>query len=88
MAGPQKSVFTDNSTGSGKSEGIVTKDIGHGQKIMSAYPQDNVSGVKLSDTRGGSFRGGVDNLKHSLSGGVSAVQDGPGAAGSSRKMRG
>ncbi|MET4187616.1 hypothetical protein ABIB86_000435 [Bradyrhizobium sp. JR1.7] len=83
MASGNKSggVFTGNPMGKGKSEGIVTKGIGHGgQKIMSAFPQDNVHGVDLPDTRGGSFRGGPDNLAHSLKG-TSAVQTGPGSAG-------
>jgi hypothetical protein len=90
MASGNKSggVFTGNSTGKGKSSGIATKGIGHGgQKIMSAYPQDNIHGVDLPDTRGGSFRGGPDNLKHSLSG-TSAVQTGPGSAGKAKYNNG
>lgn len=74
------SIFTKNPTGEGKSEGIVTKDIGSGQRIMSAYPQDNVHGMSLEDERGGKFRGSPTNLSHSLTG-ASAVQDGPGADG-------
>lgn len=66
--------FTKDNTGDGKSNGIVRSG-----KIMSAYPQDNVHGVDLPDTRGGSFGGSPTNLKHSLTG-ASAVQDGPGAA--------
>lgn len=75
------SIFTKNPTGEGKSEGMVRKEIGDGQSILSAYPQDNVHGMSLDDERGGKFRGGPTNLGHSLKGGVSAVQDGPGAAG-------
>lgn len=80
------SIFTGNPTGQGKSEGIVTKDIGDGQRIMSAYPQDNVHGMDLPDTRGGKMRGGPTNLEHSLKG-ASAVQDGPGAAGPVKHQR-
>lgn len=83
MASGTKSggVFTGNPMGSGKSAGIKTKSIGHGgQKIMSAYPQDNVHGVDLPNTTGDTMRGGPDNLKHSLKG-TSAVQTGPGSAG-------
>lgn len=73
-------VFTGNPMGSGKSAGITDKSIGDGQSIKSAYPQDNVHGLDLPDTRGGSFRGSPTNLKHSLTG-TAAVQEGPGAAG-------
>lgn len=88
MASGTKSsgIFTGNPTGEGASTGIVTKSIGDGQSIKSAYPQDNVSGVSLPDTRGGSMRGGPTNLKHSLTG-VAAVQEGPGAAGPVKHMR-
>lgn len=75
------SVFTGNSVGDGKSAGIKDTGIGFGgQKIKAAYPMDNVHGLDLSDTMGGSLRGGPTNLAHSLKG-ASAVQDGPGAAG-------
>lgn len=75
------SVFTETNMGTGKSEGIKTDGIGFGgQKIKTAYPQDNVHGVDLPNTTGDSMRGSPTNLKHSLSG-VSAVQRGPGAAG-------
>jgi hypothetical protein len=80
------SVFTKNPLGDGASAGIVTKSIGDGQSIKSAYPQDNVHGVSLPDTKGGSFRGSPTNLSHSLTG-TSAVQDGPGAAGSVKHQR-
>lgn len=78
--------FTGNSTGKGKSAGIVEKSIGDGQKIMSAYPQDNVHGVDLPDTRGCHLGGSPTNLKHSLTG-TAAVQDGPGAAGPVKHKR-
>lgn len=68
------SVFTSSGMGDGKSSGIKRDG-----KIMSAYPQDNVHGVDLPNTTGGSFGGGPTNLKHSLTG-ASAVQDGPGSA--------
>ena len=42
-------------------------------KIKSAYPQDNVHGLDLPDTMGGSFGGSATNIAHSLSG-ASAVQ--------------
>ncbi len=75
------SVFTGNSVGDGKPSGIKDKGIGFGgQSIKSAYPMDNIHGLDLPDTMGGSLRGGPDNLKHSLTG-ASAVQRGPGAAG-------
>lgn len=91
MASEGKSggVFTGNPMGGtpGKNAGMVSKSIGDGQNILSAYPQDNVHGVDLPDTRGGSFAGSPTNLKHSLTG-TSAVQEGPGAAGSvSHKRR-
>lgn len=80
----ESSAFTANSmtTGNGKSTGISDANIGKGgQKIRTAYPQDNVSGVDLPNTRGGTLRGSTSNLGHSLKG-ATAVQDGPGAAGS------
>ena len=80
------SVFTKNPTGEGKSTGMVRKEIGDGQSILSAYPQDNVHGMSLEDERGGKFRGSPTNLEHSLKG-TSAVQDGPGAAGSVKHQR-
>jgi hypothetical protein len=79
-------VFTKNNLGEGKSTGIVDTKANHGQVIKSAYPQDNQHGMELSDERGGSVRGGPTNLSHSLSG-ASAVQDGPGAAGSVKHVR-
>lgn len=79
-------IFTKTNMGSGPSEGMVRKDIGTGQSILSAYPQDNVHGVDLPDERGGKFRGSPTNLEHSLKG-TSAVQDGPGAAGPVKHQR-
>jgi hypothetical protein len=58
-----------------KSNGIVDKSIGDGQKIKSAYPQDTAGNVDLPNTRGGSFGGSTTNLGHSLNG-ASAVQKG------------
>lgn len=60
--------FTKQNLGDGKSTGIKRDG-----KIMSAYPQDNVHGVDLPNTRGGSFGGSDTNLSHSLKG-ASAVQ--------------
>lgn len=96
MASGTKSggVFTSNPLGKGKSNGMTrTAAGGTGpsggvkQSILSAYPQDNVHGVDLPDTRGGSFRGGPTNLAHSLKG-ASAVQEGPGAAGKVKYING
>lgn len=81
------SVFTKSNMGDGSSEGMVRKDIGDGQSILSAYPQDNVHGVDLPNTMGGKLYGGPTNLEHSLKGGVSAVQDGPGAKGPVKHQR-
>lgn len=80
------SVFTESNMGSGKSSGIRDEKADNGQTIKCAYPQDNVHGHDLPDTMGGSMRGGVTNLGHSLKG-TSAVQDGPGAAGSVKHVR-
>lgn len=80
------SVFTEGNMGTGKSAGIHDEKAGNGQTIKCAYGQDNVHGLDLSETRGGSMRGGVTNLSHSLKG-TSAVQDGPGAAGSVKHTR-
>lgn len=74
------SVFTESNMGEGKSSGIDDEKGAFGQTIKCAYPQDNVHGMELSDTKGGSMRGSPTNLSHSLKG-ASAVQDGPGAAG-------
>lgn len=62
------SSFTRSGMGDGKSSGIKRDG-----KIMSAYPQDNVNGVRLPDTTGCKMGGGPTNLKHSLTG-TSAVQ--------------
>jgi hypothetical protein len=79
-------VFTENNLGEGKSAGIVDEKANFGQIIKTAYPQDNVHGVSLPDERGGTMRGSSTNLAHSLTG-ASAVQDGPGAAGSVKHVR-
>lgn len=84
----ESSVFTGNSTGKGASTGIKTKGIGFGgQKIMSAYPQDNIHGYDVENPTGDTLRGGPDNLKHSLTG-ASAVQRGPGSAGKAKYNQG
>lgn len=72
------SVFTSNPMGGspGESNGIKTKSV-PGGSLKSAYPQDNVHGVNLPDTMGGSFGGSDTNLGHSLNG-ASAVQEKPG----------
>lgn len=82
-----RSVFTEENMGTGKSTGIVdSKGRVDGQMIRMAYPQDNQHGLSLENERGGSVRGGVTNLEHSLKG-ASAVQDGPGAAGPVKHVR-
>lgn len=63
--------------GSGKSNGIETQSIGKGQRVMRAYPMDNVNlamEVKTSMRGDRGFGGGDTDLSHSLSG-ASAVQD-------------
>ena len=72
------SVFTGNPMGgsAGDSDMVVTKSGGNqggGGKIKSAYPQDNVHGLDLPNTKGGKFGGSATNISHSLSG-ASAVQ--------------
>lgn len=67
--------------GSGKSNEIVTKSIGKGQKIMTAFAMDNVDCVMDVPTslKKENFGGSTSNLGHSLKG-ASAVDDGTGAA--------
>lgn len=79
-------VFTETRLGEGKSAGIYDEKGKFGQTIKCAYPMDNVHGVDLPDTKGGTVRGSTTNLSHSLQG-ASAVQDGPGAAGSVKHVR-
>lgn len=66
------SKFDSNPTGSGPSSGIK-KTAMPGGTIVTGYPQDNVHGVDLPNTKGGSMGGSTTNLSHSLSG-ASAVQ--------------
>lgn len=67
------SVFTREGMGKGPSTGMKRSSMPHGDSDLVAYPQDNVHGVDLPNTRGGSFGGSVTNLSHSLQG-PSAVQ--------------
>lgn len=67
-------VFGGNSTSESPSAGISTVKVGAGQKIKSAYPQDNQSGYPLPNTKGGAMGGGDTYLGHSLKG-SSAVQE-------------
>lgn len=71
--------------GSGPSEGISDKKIDRpNQTIKTAVPMDNVElamDIESSICDEGGFGGGVSNLKHSLSGGVSAVNEEVGATG-------
>lgn len=83
----QNSEFTQANLGDGPSRGIVDMKGAKGQTIKAAYPQDNVHGMDLEDTKGGSMRGSPTNLEHSLKG-SSAVQNGPGAAGPVKHMKG
>ena len=70
--------------GHGPSAGIQTTKVDRpDQEINTAFPMDNVKLVQpmqssIRDT--GGFAGGIDNLKHSLTGG-SAVNEEVGAAG-------
>ena len=74
--------------GSGPSEEIVTKDIGDGQKINTAFAMDNVDLVMPMDSsiKDQSWRGGPENLQHSLTG-ASAENEDVGAAGSVKHTR-
>lgn len=73
--------------GSGPSEGIHEKSIGRPhQSINTSFPADNVNlamPIKTSIAEEGGFRGGIDNLDHSLKG-ASAENEGVGAAGKVR----
>lgn len=76
--------------GSGPSEGIVTKSIGRGQKIKSAYSLDNVgeiAGPHLDDEHGGKMGGGMTNLGHSLEGASTVAPDKLGATGATKVSR-
>lgn len=70
--------------GSGPSEGIHEKSIDRpDQKINTSTAMDNVElamDVESSILKEGGFAGGIDNLKHSLTG-SSAVNEEVGAAG-------
>ena len=68
------SVFSGNPMGGspGESAGLKRTKTPDGTDL-AAYPQDNVHGVNLPDTKGGSMGGSVTNLSHSLTG-ASAVQ--------------
>lgn len=70
--------------GSGASHGIHdTKVDRPNQSIKTAVPMDNVNlamDVKSSILEDGGFKGGISNLKHSLTG-ASAVNEEVGAAG-------
>lgn len=74
MASSEKtsSVFTKSGMGDGPSSGVKTTAM-PGGTIKTGFPQDNVHGVSLPDTKGGSMGGSTSNLSHSLSG-ASAVQ--------------
>lgn len=70
------SVFTKNGMGDGKSTGMKSEKIGsRGDTLVTAHAADNLHGVAVKNTLGGKFGGSPTNLSHSLSGGVSAVQD-------------
>lgn len=71
--------------GSGASNEIVDKKIDRpNQSIKTAFAMDNVKlamPIETSLKDSGGFAGGVDNLKHSLTG-ASAVNEEVGASGS------
>lgn len=81
---PERFISGALTGGSGPSEGIHDKSIDRpDQKINTAVAMDNVKlamPIKSSILDEGGFGGGVDNLKHSLSG-SSAVNEEVGAAG-------
>jgi len=70
--------------GSGQSNGMKSKSAGRPQQeIITPFPMDNVKlamPIHNELAEEGGFAGGVDNLKHSLSG-TSEVQEEVGAAG-------
>lgn len=74
----ENNVFSTNILGGkpGESNGLARAkgvNVGGGGTMLSAFPQDNVHGVDLPDTRGDDMKGSATNLAHSLSG-ASAVQ--------------
>lgn len=75
--------------GSGPSNGIVKQKVDRpDQEICTAFPMDNVKlamPIESSLRDKGGFAGGIDNLKHSLTGG-SAVNEEVGAAGKVRHV--
>lgn len=81
---PERFISGALTGGSGPSEGIKTKKIDRpDQSINTAVAMDNVKlamDVETSIFDEGGFGGGVDNLKHSLTG-SSAVNEEVGAAG-------
>jgi hypothetical protein len=65
--------------GHGPSDEIVNKSIGHGQTLKSAYALDNVTEIcdiptSLKEGHGVPFRGGENNITHSLRG-ASVIND-------------
>lgn len=81
---PERFISGALTGGSGESNGIVEKAIDRpSQKINTAFGMDNVQlamKTKSSLRDEGGIGGGVDNLKHSLTG-TSAVNEEVGAAG-------
>jgi hypothetical protein len=75
--------------GSGPSREIVDKKVDRpDQSIKSAYALDNVKLVEHIPTSlkdEGGFAGGLENLKHSLTGGSAVEAESPGAAGATKK---
>lgn len=67
------SVFTRSGMGSGPSSSQKRSSMGKGTSDLVSHGQDNIHGVDLPNTMGGSMGGSVTNLSHSLEG-ASAVQ--------------
>lgn len=76
MKNPSSFINEALTGGSGKSNEIVTKSIGRGQTLNTAFAMDNVDLAMDVPTsiKDGAFGGSVTNLSHSLTG-SSAVQD-------------
>jgi hypothetical protein len=79
--------FTEDNMGKGPSKGMHWHEgeAGTGQRILMAYPMDNVT-YDLPDEHGGHCHGGPTNIAHSLKG-ASVVDDGPGAVGPVKHIR-
>jgi hypothetical protein len=84
---PERFIDSALTGGSGPSNEIVDKKIDRpNQSINTAFAMDNVKSampIESSIKDEGGFAGGIDNLKHSLSG-TGAVNEEIGAAGKTK----